>query len=454
MGTRIADAPEYAHLWASDDLRAIFDDSARLQGWLDILAVLAETQAELEIIPAAAATVIRRHAVAGHLDRALLTRETRRTGHSTLGLIHALRELLPEDGREWVYYGTTVQDLTDTWTGLVTKRVGGLLRRELRALEDAALDLAVRHRNTVQVGRTHGQPGSPITFGYKVATWADEIGRHLERLHQGRSRWEVGQLGGAVGTLAFFGDTGLELRARFCRRLGLHEPVISWLTARDRVAEFGHLLAMVAATLGRIGTEIYTLQRPEIGELREPADPDAVGSITMPHKRNPEVSEHLVTLARLVRAQAQVLLDGMVGEHERDGRAWKAEWPAFPEVCLLTGAGVALARGVLGGLEVDAVAMRRNLELTQGYAASERVLAALAPRLGKHRAQAALQEALRQGRLAGVPLAEALSRATGIDPSGPELSGLLDTGEPDVGLAAAMVDEVVRRARAARGREA
>ncbi|HEX6234526.1 MAG TPA: adenylosuccinate lyase family protein [Jiangellaceae bacterium] len=447
MGTRIADAPEYAHLWASDDMRAIFDDSARLQAWLDILSVLAEAQAELGIIPAPAAAAVRQHATADRLDRDLLTRETRRTGHSTLGLIHALRELLPNDAQEWVYYGATVQDLTDTWTGLVMQQVGDVLRRGLRELADTALELAVRHRDTVQVGRTHGQPGSPITFGFKAATWADEIGRHIERLHEGRSRWEVGQLGGAVGTLAFFGGAGLELRARFCARLGLREPAISWLTTRDRVAEFGHLLAMVAATLGRIGNEIYTLQRPEIGELSEPATADGVGSITMPHKRNPEVSEHLVTLARLTRVQAFVLLDAMVCENERDGRAWKAEWLAFPETCLLTGASVEMAQQLLAELEVNAEAMLRGLELTLGYAASERVLAALAPRLGKHRAQAALQEALRRGRLEGIPLPEALARATGLD------IGEMPLDEPDVGLAPAMVDEVVRRARAARGRE-
>jgi adenylosuccinate lyase len=428
-------------------MRAIFDDSARLQAWLDILSVLAEAQAELGIIPAPAAAAVRQHATADRLDRDLLTRETRRTGHSTLGLIHALRELLPDEAQEWVYYGATVQDLTDTWTGLVMQQVGDVLRRGLRQLADTALELAVRHRDTVQVGRTHGQPGSPITFGFKAATWADEIGRHIERLHEGRSRWEVGQLGGAVGTLAFFGGAGLELRARFCARLGLREPAISWLTTRDRVAEFGHLLAMVAATLGRIGNEIYTLQRPELGELREPATADGVGSITMPHKRNPEVSEHLVTLARLTRVQALVLLDAMVCENERDGRAWKAEWLAFPETCLLTGASVEMAQQLLAELEVNAEAMLRGLELTRGYAASERVLAALAPRLGKHRAQAALQEALRRGRLEGIPLPEALARATGLD------IGEMPLDEPDVGLAPAMVDEVVRRARAARGRE-
>jgi adenylosuccinate lyase len=447
VGTRIADAPEYAHLWASEDLLPVLEDSARLQTWLDILVVLAEVQAELDIIPAAAAAAIRASAKQQLLDRDRLASETRRTGHSTLGLIHVLQDLLPEDAREWVYYGATVQDVTDTWTGLIMLRVGRIFQRSLRELEGAALDLAVRHRDTVMVGRTHGQPGSPITFGYKAATWADEMRRHLERFDQGRDRWEVGQLGGAVGTLAFFGDRGLELRKRFCARLELRVPAISWLTARDRIAEFAHVLAMVAATLGRIGNEIYTLQRPEIGELREPSRADAVGSITMPHKRNPEVSEHLVTLARLARAQAQVLLEGMVGEHERDGRAWKAEWPAFSEVCLLTGASAALARGVLTGLEVDADAMRRNLELTRGYASSERVLAELAPRLGKHRAQAALQEALRRGRHEGVPLSTALA-ATGLD-----TEGLVLGGEPDVGLAPAMVDEVMRRARAVRGQE-
>ena len=451
MGTRIADAPEYAHLWASEDVRALFEDAARLQAWLDVLATLAEVQAEMDVIPAVAADAIRRHAQAELLDRDLLIGETRRTGHSTLGLIRALQDVLPEHAREWVYYGTTVQDLTDAWNGLLMKRMGRILRQELHELEATVIELATRHRDTVMAGRTHGQPGSPITLGYKAAAWADELGRHLERLDQGRPRWEVGQLGGAVGTLAFIGDRGLELRRRFCMRLGLHAPAISWLTARDRIAEFAHVLAMIAATLGRIGNEIYTLQRPEIGELREPSRLGAVGSITMPHKRNPEVSEHLVTLARLARAHAGALLDAMVGEHERDGRTWKAEWLAFPEVCLLTGASVALAREVLTGLEVDAGAMARNLEATRGYAASERVLAALAPRVGKHRAQSLLQEALQEGRQRGEGLHEVLERTAALRAGDTPPWRVPD--EPDVGLGPAMVDEVVNRARAARRQE-
>src|SRR6266487_3181473 len=124
--------------------------------------------------------------------------------------------------------------------------------------------------------------------------------------------------------MEFWGDAALPLLAGFAARLGLGVPDAPWLTARDRIAELAGLLAMVTATLGKVGNEVYQLQRPEIGELREPASPGQVGSITMPHKRNPELSEHLGTLARLVRAQAGVAVEGMVHEHERDGRAWKA----------------------------------------------------------------------------------------------------------------------------------
>jgi adenylosuccinate lyase len=154
--------------------------------------------------------------VAERLDLAFVAEETRRTGHSTLGLIRGLQRILPASAAEWVYYGATVQDLTDTWTALAMRSVGSILWRDLRSVERLLLELAERHRDTAMAGRTHGQAGSPITFGLKAASWADEIGRHLERLRQGASRWLVGQLAGGVGTLAFFGESGLELRRRFC----------------------------------------------------------------------------------------------------------------------------------------------------------------------------------------------------------------------------------------------
>ena len=274
--------------------------------------------------------------------------------------------MLPDDLREHVYVGATVQDLTDTWFGTVLRDVGALVTRELLACEELLLELAARHRDTVMAGRTHGQPGAPITFGFKVASWADEVRRHLDRLAEGRERWCVGQLAGAVGALAFFGADGPELRSRFCAEVGLGDPGMSWLTARDRIAEFGTVLAMVCGTLARIGVEVYELARPEIGELAEPASPGAVSSITMPHKRNPENGEHLDTLARLARSSAAVLLEGMVGGHERDGRSWKAEWVALPEVCQLTAVALRLgtrparrAGGAPGGDGRDRRAVRR-----------------------------------------------------------------------------------------------
>jgi adenylosuccinate lyase len=447
VGARLTDSELYAHLWGTAELRAVFEERPRLQSWLDILVALAAAQAELGVIPSSSAAAIAEAASVDRLDLAFVAAETRRTSHSTLGLIRGLQRALPPAAREHVYYGATVQDVTDTWTALAIRTVGGVVWRDLGRVRARLVELAESHRDTVMAGRTHGQPGAPITFGLKAASWADEVDRHLARLREGAPRWLVGQLAGAVGTLAFFGDAGPALRARFCARLGLADPGVSWLTARDRLAEFGNLLAMIAATLARVGNEVYELQRPEIGELREAAAAEAVGSITMPHKRNPEGAEHLVTLGRLVRAQAGVLLEGMVAEHERDGRAWKAEWAAFPEVCLLTGAAVELADRLLAGLEVDAEAMARNLAASRGYLASERVLAALAPTLGKHRAQALLQQTLRAGSALGRPLEETLLASADLQPhlDRGRLRSLLAT--PDTGSAGAMVDLVVGRLR-------
>lgn len=434
---RLADAPMYAHLWGTPEARAVFGDRARLQGWLDVLAALARAQAAEGLVPQAAADSITAGARVDLLDLDVVAEQTRASGHSTLGLVRALSGVLTPDVHRYVQVGATVQDLTDTWTSTALAAVTALLRRDLLRLEDLLLGLAVRHRDTLMAGRTHGQPGAPVTFGWKVASWADEVRRHLERLAEARPRWLVGQLGGGVGTLAAQGPGGLAVRRRFCAELGLADPGTSWLTARDRVAEAGSVLAMVCGTLARIGTEVYELQRPEIGELAEATRGELVGSVTMPHKRNPERSEHLDTLARLVRAQAGVLLEGMVGSGERDGRSWKAEWVALPEVCLLTTASSALAVELVDGLEVDEAAMRRNLD---GWTGSEQALALLTPRLGRHAAQAALHDALRDGKAAGRTLGESLRALL------PEAGALV----PDPGLAGEMVDLVVARAAAAR----
>lgn len=448
MTARITDSRLYAHLWGTAELRGVFDETARLQGWLDVLVALARAQAAHGVIPASAVDAIAEGARVDRLDLDYAAEQTRLTSHSTLGLIRALRAALPPEVREHVYVGATVQDITDTWTSLALRRVGAIVWRDLRRVEELALALATEYRTAAMPGRTHGQPGAPITFGFKAASWADEVRRHLDRLRAGAPRWFVGQLGGGTGSLVFYGGYGAAVRARFCAELDLRDPGVSWLTARDRVVEFGQLLALICGTLARIGNEVYELARPELGELAEPAA-GATSSITMPHKRNPERSEHIDTLARLVRAQAGVLVEGMIQQHERDGRGWKAEWVALPEACLLTATALQITGELLDGLEVHADVMAANLYRHGGYGVSESLLARLAPRMGKHEAQDRLQKALRRGRQAGRSLTETVIA-----------DGLLTAHEarelteiPDTGDCAEMVDTVVGRAWAARSSE-
>ena len=446
-----ADSAIFGHLWTTPEASALFSDEGRTQAWLQILAALAQAQADVGLVPRAAAEAIRAHADVGLIDLDLVAKLTRETGHSTMGLIRALRDVLPEHAREWVYYGATVQDLTDTWFALVFRTVGDTAERDVTRMRDRALELAGQYRDTPMCGRTHGQPGLPITFGFKAAVWAAELDRHLERLRQGRARWEVVQLGGALGTMEFWGDRALDLLERFAGELGLGVPLLPWITARDGVAEFVWLLAAISATAGKIGNEVYQLQRPEIGELQESFTPGTVGSITMPHKRNPEISEHLVTLSRVIRAQATMALDGMVAEHERDGRAWKAEWLVVPETSMAFAASVGSAVRMLDGLRPDPERMLANIGSHRGYLLSEPVMRALADRIGKHSAHDSVYAAAMHGIDKDQDFRTALRADTRLDAiPDAELDELLQV-RSSLGSCAAFVDRV-RRGRTGRWR--
>src|SRR5258708_961887 len=303
MPVHIADSLIYRGSWGTDETRAIFDDEPRTRAWLEILACLAEAQAEVGLIPVEAAREVARTCRELPLDAGFFD-EVRQgfeaTNHSTLGLIQAVQRRCPGTSGEWVYYGATVQDLSDTWTMLALKQVWGIARRNLLAIEANLLALAAEHRDTVMAGRTHGQPGLPITFGFKTAIWASEVRRHLQRLKEIGPRLGAGQLAGGVGSLSSLGPDGLVLQEKFFARLGLRAPDITWSTARDVIVEWFQLLTLVSGTADKIGHELYNLQRPEIGELSEGIALGTVARTTMPPKRHPASSDHLATSARVM----------------------------------------------------------------------------------------------------------------------------------------------------------
>jgi adenylosuccinate lyase len=451
MPIHIIDSPIYSGAWGTDEMRAIFDDAAQLQGWLDVLVALAEAQAELGFIPAEVVPEIRRVCRVELLDMAALRRAYAETGHSTLGLIRALKHLCRGAAGEWIYYGATVQDIADTSMALALSKVWRIVFRDLRRIEAALFDLAAMHRDTPMAGRTHGQPGLPITFGYKVAVWVSEIRRHLERLKDINKRLGEGQLAGGVGSLSSYGERGLELQATFLARLGLRPPDISWITARDTQTEFMNLLMLIAATFDKIGHEIYNLQRPEIGEVREGFVAGTVGSITMPHKRNPEIAEHLGTLARLIRHQVSCLAESLVHEHERDGRSWKVEWASIGPICVMTGALLRLSMIMCAGLEVDRAQMLANLEATQGYVLSEGVMLALAAHVGKQTAHDRVYAAAIAAAQAGRPLKAALLEQPEITRhlSANQIDALLDYRR-QLGMCPQFVDRVLAATNALR----
>ncbi len=402
MAASAFDSFYYRDRYGSPAMRAIWDDRATIQRWLDVEAALAAAQADLGLVPRRAAREIAREARVERIDLAAMKRDFDRTWNPVMPLVDALRARLRPSAARWVHWGTTAKNIFDTGTALQIKDSYDVAQSGVDAVADALAGIARRHRATVMAGRTHGQHALPVTFGYRAAVWLDELLRQRERLEASRPRVLVGELGGAVGTLAALGHDGLRVQGALMKRLGLGVPRIPTKTAGDRFAEFFVVLGLLSATLAKVAQNVYNMQQTEVDEATEFAE-GKIGSTAMPHKLNPVASGSVVLLGRLLRARMPLAFEYVHCEGEDDHRQGETSWSFPAEVCLLLGAQLTLLERVLRTLVVKPDNMLRNLDRSGGVVLSEALMMALASKVGRDRAHALVLRLSREAVARGVP---------------------------------------------------
>lgn len=398
----------FGEMYGRDAMRDIFSDSALLQRYLDVEVALARAQAKLGIIPEKAADAIAAVASVDRVDMARLAARTQIVGYPILPLVEQLSEWAADGLAQYAHWGATTQDIMDTADVLQIRAALDLVEADLGAIADALAGLAGDHARTPMAGRTHLQHALPISFGYKCATWLSAIDRHRARLAQLRGRVEVVEFSGAAGTLASLGEHGLPTQQALAEELGLGLPDITWHTIRDGFTEVTGLLALIAASIGKIGYDIMLMMQTETGEVLEPFVPGRGASSTMPQKRNPISSEMMLAAAKIVREQHALMLDAMVQDHERATGQWHVEWQALPTAFIVTSGGLKAAREALEGLDVRPDAMTDVLDVTKGLIVAEAVMMGLAPTLGRQVAHDVVYDCCREALAGEISFADAL----------------------------------------------
>src|SRR6476660_480914 len=349
----------------------IWSDEGKLASWLEVELAATEAWAELGVVPEEAAARIAQ-ATPPAPERVAELEAT--LHHDTAAFVDAVSEQLGEEGR-WFHYGLTSSDVVDTALSLQIREAGALIVAGLERAFAVVTARAEEHRETLQIGRTHGVHAEPTTFGLKLAGWAFELARGKERVARALEGMRVGKLSGAVGTYA---ATDPELERIACERLGLEPaPTSTQIIQRDRHAELLAALAVVASSLDAFALEVRHLARTEVGEVQEPFGRGQKGSSAMPHKRNPVVAERICGLARVVRACSLVGLENVALWHERDISHSAAERVAIPDAFLAVDYMLDRFAWLAEGLVVRPERMQRNIEASFGLHASQRLLLAL-----------------------------------------------------------------------------
>lgn len=354
--------PEMRHLWSAEN---------KTQRWLDVEIAVCEGLEHFGKIPAGTTEAIRAGAKFDLARMAELEKETR---HDVMAFVKNVAENLGEEGR-YVHYGVTSYDIVDTALALLLRDATDQIIRRSEALIEVIRKRAREHKDTVCIGRTHGIHAEPITFGFKLASWLDEMNHNIERLQQARAAICVGKISGAVGTHA---NISPEIERYVCGKLGLGvAPISTQIIARDRHTQLIATLAILAASLERFATEIRNLARTEIREVQEYFAAGQKGSSAMPHKRNPWNCETVSGLARVVRGNLIPMLESMATWHERDLTNSSVERVVLPDTTTLMDWMLAKFADILDTLIVYPENMERNLAMMGGLVFSEQIMLAL-----------------------------------------------------------------------------
>ncbi len=356
--------------YSRPQMKKVWSEESKFDKWLQVEIAVCEAWAELGAIPKEAIPKI--NMANYNLER--IAEILKVTHHDMTAFLQAVSESLGEESR-FIHLGLTSSDVMDTALSLQLKEASKLLAQDVTELTTVLKDKAIEHKHTIMIGRTHGVHAEPITFGLKLAIWAQEMKRNAARLAEAEKAISVGKISGAVGTYA---TVPPEVEEKACAKVGLAPaPISSQIIQRDRHAQFVTTLAIVASSLEKFATEIRSLQRTEVLEAEEPFAAGQTGSSAMPHKRNPELCERACGLARLVRGHALTSMENVALWHERDISHSSNERIILPDSCLVLDYILNIFTSVIKGLQVYPENMRRNLELTQGLVFSQRVLIAL-----------------------------------------------------------------------------
>ncbi len=427
------------------EIAKLFTEDKKLRNWMLVEAVLAKVHAKLGTIPKQAAEEIDKARKIVKIER--VKEIDKEIHHDLMAMVKALAEQCEGDAGKYIHLGATSYDIEDTAFALQLREALNYIEASLKTLLMELLKIIEEKKTLVCIGRTHGQHAIPTTYGMRFGVWAYEIDRHLERISEILKRISFGKMSGAVGTMASFGENGIELQNMVMKELNLNPVLIAnQIVQRDRQAEVILLTALIGQTLAKIARENRVLQRNEIAEMFEPFKKNQVGSSTMPHKRNPHKSERICSLARIVKSNVIPALDNIILEDERDLTNSASERVIFAENFIFLDFMIKELTKIIQGLEFDEVKIEQNLNLTKGAILTEKIMVELVNKgIGRQEGHEILRQAAITAREKNLDMKEILINNNKISTnfSENELDEILDPHNY-IGKAIEQVDKLLK----------